>query len=193
LDIPLPQNSFDKELKTIKFLATRNGYPEVLIEKMLEKKLKKRESILLFKNTRNEKELKWCKLPYYGWPMEKMSSVFPKDKYRPAYYNRTKLRNLLCKTEEKINKLEGSGIYKLNCNGCDATYVGQTGRAFQTRAEEHKRCFRNRILEQSRFAKHLWETGHSSDFILEIIHQCRKGKKMDVLEELEIKRNLCSG
>jgi hypothetical protein len=71
--------------------------------------------------------------------------------------------------------------------------VGQTGRAFRTRAEEHKRCYRNRSLDQAHFAKHFWETGHSSDFIPEIIHRCRKGKKMDVLEELEMKRNLCGG
>ena len=31
-----------------------------------------------------------------------------------------------------------SDVYKLNCNDCDAVYIGQTGRSFKKRHKEHE-------------------------------------------------------
>ena len=35
---------------------------------------------------------------------------------------------------------EPSGVYRLTCNDCDQTYIGETGRTAITRAKEHASC-----------------------------------------------------
>ena len=41
-----------------------------------------------------------------------------------------------------------SGVYKLNCNDCDAIYIGQTGRSFKKRHIEHEASLRQLIRNQ---------------------------------------------
>ena len=75
----------------------------------------------------------------------------------------------------------------MKCSDCDGAYVGQTSRCFSTRAKEHARCFRNNS-SVSHFSKHLLERNHSSDFIPEILHIGTKGRRLNFLEQLEIRR-----
>ena len=53
--------------------------------------------------------------------------------------------------------------YKLNCNECDAIYVGETGRQVKDRMREHQ----NDIVQGKQVSKvynHVNETGHSFNF-----------------------------
>jgi len=52
------------------------------------------------------------------------------------------------------DKFTQSGFYKLTCPDCGKAYIGQTGRDFTSRYNEHKRFFRN-DTSTSKFAKHL--------------------------------------
>jgi predicted GIY-YIG superfamily endonuclease len=51
------------------------------------------------------------------------------------------------------------GIYKLTCPDCEQAYVGQTGRDFRTRFNEHKRSFIHN--KTSKYALHLLEHSHN--------------------------------
>ena len=83
-----------------------------------------------------------------------------------------------------------SGVYILTCKICNASYVGQTGRNFKIRLGDHERSWR---LGQdvSSFSNHL-RMHQVSDFIsnvdFKILHLNNKGRKLDALENLEIKR-----
>ena len=78
-----------------------------------------------------------------------------------------------------------TGVYKLKCDDCTKHYIGQTGRTFIDRFNEHK-------LKQntkSNFALHLIEENHNyTDFDSNLIplHCCGKGRLLDALEEFEI-------
>ena len=61
-----------------------------------------------------------------------------------------------------------SDVYKLNCNDCDAVYIGQTGRSFKKRHKEHEASLRQLIRNQptnpdftSAFTNHLYSLDHS--------------------------------
>jgi hypothetical protein len=191
LDIPLSKNAFDQELEIIKAIAVSNGYKVSMIEKMLRKKYRTRAHHLLYAPAKTgEKNSRWCKLTYYGIISEEIGSLFPKEKFRIAFSNNNNLRKFLNNTKDKVQPLENSGIYKLQCNECSATYIGQSGRSIRTRVEEHERCFRKCNISQSHFAKHLWEENHTSNFLPEILHRARKGKRMDKTEELEIRKHM---
>jgi len=69
-------------------------------------------------------------------------------------------------------------------------YIGQTGRPFKTRFQEHLRDFKynNR---KSKFAQHLLDTQHSMDEmenIMDVIHITNKGRMMNTIERYYIYR-----
>jgi hypothetical protein len=49
----------------------------------------------------------------------------------------------LLKPTSKVNKYEGSVVYKLKCQTCSGVYIGQTGRNFKVRYKEHIRDIRH--------------------------------------------------
>jgi hypothetical protein len=67
-------------------------------------------------------------------------------------------------------------------------YIGQTGRDFSTRFNEHKQTFRNNS-HTSNFAKHLNEHAHSFSSIkttMQILKHQRKGPHLNTLERFYI-------
>jgi hypothetical protein len=62
---------------------------------------------------------------------------------------------------------------------------GQTGRDFNTRIKEHKKCITTGSTA-SMVAKHVVESGHNPDFETRVLHIQNKGKKLDALEQIEI-------
>ena len=41
------------------------------------------------------------------------------------------------KNNTKINSIDRTGVYKVSCNSCDKIYIGQTGRSFRKRFNDH--------------------------------------------------------
>jgi hypothetical protein len=65
-------------------------------------------------------------------------------------------------------------------------YVGQTGRDFSTRFNEHKRAFR---LNSSKYATHILNNQHSFGQIqdtMQILHVRRKGPHLNTTEKFFI-------
>jgi hypothetical protein len=62
-----------------------------------------------------------------------------------------------------------SGAYKLICPDCSKAYIGQTGRQFSVRYNEHKTAFHNNNQNNS-FAKHLNDSAHSFGPMRDIMH-----------------------
>ena len=59
----------------------------------------------------------------------------------PTHFKLTNtLRQLLIQLKEKVDrgKVVGS-VYRISCDDCDATYVGETERVLKTRLSEHRR------------------------------------------------------
>src|SRR5436190_17639885 len=85
------------------------------------------------------------------------------------------------------NVYKGTGVYKLKCSTCNDFYIGQTGRSFKKRFSEH--LPKTTAIQKSKFADHLINTKHKIDDIdsnMEILHKCRKSRKMTTLEQMEI-------
>ena len=83
-----------------------------------------------------------------------------------------------------------TGVYKIQCDDCNSFYIGQTGRAFKKRFQEH--LPKNDIHNiKSNFARHLVNNNHNyTDFDTNFkpLHICKKGRYMDTLEEFEISK-----
>jgi len=79
-----------------------------------------------------------------------------------------------------------SGIYRLKCNTCKNSYVGQSGRSVATRHKEHTRYIRtNNPI--SAYALHILNNRHeyaTAEETLGLLKPCNKGTKMKCLEAL---------
>jgi len=86
------------------------------------------------------------------------------------------------------NKNDSAGVYKINCNDCSSMYIGQTGRSFKIRYKEHRPDPKLQKRKSS-FAQHLIDKNHTMgniDDSLDVLHICKKSRKLDTLEEFEI-------
>ena len=99
--------------------------------------------------------------------------------------NKTKQTLSVNSTKDNIHK---SGVYRITCADCPNFYVGQTGRSFNQRYKEH-RPNSKADYQKSTFAQHLVDKNHTMAEMtdgLQILHVCRKGSKLDSLEQFEI-------
>ena len=84
----------------------------------------------------------------------------------------------------KIAKELNSGvIYKVNCNDCSATYVGQTQNYLRDRVNAHKRSIKNGSHETA-LSKHAVNTLHSFNFNEIKILEHEKNNKNRLIKEM---------
>ena len=76
-----------------------------------------------------------------------------------------------------------SGVYKIDCESCNKSYIGETGRGLSTRVKKHTNDLRLGKKAESGIVNHNKETGHSFDFgNARIIFPCKNKKKMQIVE-----------
>lgn len=90
---------------------------------------------------------------------------------------------------DHIDKLSHNGIvYKISCNDCNATYIGQTKRQLKTRVQEHKRDIKSNT-SPSVTSRHCSEFNHNFDWgRVEIMDEERSYSKRLTSEMIFIKR-----
>ena len=69
------------------------------------------------------------------------------------------------------------------CSNCNKFYIGQTGRSFTTRYNEHIKAINHPYLK-SNFTEHVLSTGHKYRNIqtnLKILHKTHKDPKLKTL------------
>jgi hypothetical protein len=139
-------------------------------------------------NTQLEK--KWVAFTYIGKETRHITKLFKNTTVKTACRTRNTIKILLQSKlqQERENKYNRPGVYKLKCSECHLQYVGQTGRYFLTRYKKHIRAIKYN-KDSSEYAQHILNTGHSYgkiEDIMEIIKVENKGKHLDTLEKYHI-------
>ena len=185
--IPLNEDTRKKELNTIIKIAQSNGFHSTTINSLINKKQKQFTINKIYPHIKSNKNTRYTKLTYFGPISDKIAQIISKNNIQVAFTPSQKISQLLFNAKEKTSPFKKSGVYKLNCKECNSSYIGQTGRNFNIRYNEHKKSF---LLnkENSNIAKHCLETGHSfpDDSNLEILYTVPKSKKLNILESIEI-------
>ena len=193
LHVPLTPTNFNLELNTIKLIATRNGYKPNLIDSILKHHRSKLNYSTIFKPAPDNLNKSYFRIQYMGKQSLEIANVIKETTEKtPAFYNKYNLNSLLSNNKTRKDPLLSSGVYKLNCNSCSSVYIGQTGRSFKTRINEHKLGI-GKENTTSNFAQHINSSNHSFDpkTNTKILHKnINKGSKLDFLEQVEIKKAL---
>ncbi|KAL1448333.1 hypothetical protein WDU94_003599 [Cyamophila willieti] len=163
LEVPLGEEEFKEEMKTIKIIGNNNGYSNYQMRKVFNNTLRNKVEKILY-TTRDTKTKKYVGLPYVKSLEHPVNKIFQKYGYKPAFQSTplTKLFN----RKDKIEDEQCSGVYKLTCE-CGCEYIGMTRRSIKTRTEEHLAAARNSTVGKSNYADH-------------IINECHDYKKTKV-------------
>ena len=138
-------HDFDTEVKFLLNYFKVNGYPESIIQKVINRFLcsviqpkqkpttvKKLAMYVKFPFLNNrcceviKKELSWI-----------LTLKFPHIDFKFLFVNNTSIQSLLSHKERLPMDLMSGLIYCYLCDVCDATYVGQTKRCLRTRVSDH--------------------------------------------------------
>lgn len=184
--IPLHYNDFKKEVQVILQIAKNNNYPVDLVRTIFYKKLNKIKNFGVHHLTQEIEKKQFYALNYYGGISRELKGVFKNNNVNISFSNKHNLNSIFVKTKDKTNNLHKNGVYCLTCK-CGAEYVGQTGRRFIDRINEHLACLRKNS-DKSNFASHINTLNHDydKDNFFKILHVQNKGTKLNIYECLEI-------
>jgi len=156
---------YEKNLKLCIKILLDNGYPLSLIFDKINLRLKK-----MFVQKTNDtmdsiSERKNLVLPYVQLLSEFISSNIDKSKARIGFRCLNKLSRFI-KVHKDIdhNSFKNNVIYKIGCNNCEASYVGQTKRQLKTRIKEHKNNIKLDQSKHSVITEHITKFNHSFDW-----------------------------
>jgi len=81
---------------------------------------------------------KWATFTYIGKGTTCITNTFKHSDIKIAYHTNNTTHNHLTYNKHNHDKFSSTGVYKLTCLECNKAYVGQTGRHFIERYNEHK-------------------------------------------------------
>jgi len=167
-----------------------NGYPLNIIfdtiHKIINKHIIQNSTTTSKENTKDER--RFFTIPYIKHFSEKYSKF--RDKFKLAYSINNKLNNFIKTGKDKIEHMQQMGVvYHINCNNCDASYVGQTKRKLETRIKEHQRDINKKTGTLSTISLHRQEEAHEFDWEnVKILDKEQSYSKRLTSEMLHIKR-----
>lgn len=196
LNVPLSPQNYEKEINIIRQIAYNNGYNPIIIDQLISKFSYKKALKLVYFPTKNS-NISYYSLSYIGPPSDKISNQITKflnsDTMRISFSTNHSLGKYLKNNKDLTDKKEKSGVYLLQCGSCEKAYVGQTGRAFQTRMTDHDRSYTKEDGISNYAAHFLEKQDHSFNLDFKILHTSNKGSKLNALETLEINRRKNGG
>ena len=160
---------FNLEVPLIEKCLTNSGYPRNFIQKQFSTFFSKEKCTKI--GTEKEEGAIYFGLEYSGGTTSKfltnastiVKNVFTLSKPVKIYYrNKRKLLHRFSSKYKDRTKSSMGCVYKLTCEDCGESYIGETGRKLDVRMSEHQRYVRNK--EGSAIAEHICNTGHKVDF-----------------------------
>jgi len=129
---PITEQAKQREWNTILTIAKNNGFPLHIIHNLRNKLIAKTQQTLF---TQTQQKKKWIKYTYHIPLIHKITKLFRHTNINIAFRDTNTIYKQL---SNKIiqNKISSSGIYKLKCNTCNNSYVGQTGSSLEKRHKE---------------------------------------------------------
>jgi len=154
LSLPLTEERRQTEWKTIQSIVQNNNLPNTYIAR-LKTKIQHKAHI---KTTKDEnKKKKWATFTYHSPKVRKLTNHLKHTNINIAFKSTNTIQqSIRPKSPEKISDYNRSGVYKLTCNTCNMSYIGQTSRDLTQRYREH---IRNND-PQSAYAQHILRNRH---------------------------------
>jgi len=118
---------------------------------------------------------------YHSPKIRKITNLCQHTNIGIAFRNATTLHQLTKpKMPNQTPEHEESGVYKLNCNICHVSYIGQTNRNLKLGFQEHTRYIKHNE-PQSAYALHILNSRHEYGSISDTMSLLKHVKKQSLL------------
>ncbi|XP_072019409.1 uncharacterized protein [Amphiura filiformis] len=129
----------EREDDHIKGALQKCGYPDWSIKKVKDQMAKPKSKKERKKKDDSNKSKGLVVVPYVEGVSERISRVFKTYNIATAMKPHCTLRNLLVHPKDKREPHNSTDvIYSIPCKNCNSAYIGETGRKFGKRLDEHK-------------------------------------------------------
>jgi len=106
-------------------------------------------------NNNNGMKINWFTLPYFPNISEKFKNITKIQNVKLSFYCFNKLDRIIKAQKDLLpDYLKKNVVYKISCNNCDATYVGQTKRKLKTRITEHRNQINRNSFNKTVITEH---------------------------------------
>ena len=144
---------------------------------------------VLADNVSANESASWLTVPFIPFHTEKFKR-FNKNDIRVAFHSPNKLGKYIKVQKDICPRTSKSNVvYKISCNNCDASYVGQTSRQLKTRITEHRNHIRYNTSSRSVITEHRRQHDHDFQWDeVEILDEEPCYRKRLVSETLNIRK-----
>ncbi len=120
-------------------------------------------------------------LPYVGHMTDNIARLMRKAGVQVHLRPYNTIRSQMVHHKDKVKKEEKAGVvYKIKCNECEATYIGETERTLRKRITEHHR-HTSPVGQHMQYRKHSFSSEDVS-----VVHQEARWFKHGVAESIHI-------
>ena len=163
-DIVSDEQDLKWENERIIEVLMENDYSKESIMRV-KKRVERSNRSQVSENAADTEPRKFISLPYIPGTSETLKRVFSSHKINCAFYSKETLRKQLSKPKDKVPINDRNNIiYKIPCNDCNASYIGETKRPFGVRKKEHQGNVKNGQTEKSNVARHCWSKDHKMNW-----------------------------
>ena len=107
------------------------------------------------------KPVRRINLLYIQGISEQLQRTLSQHNITSTFYTTTTLCKILPSPKDPVPTAKKHNIiYKLDCKDCDAAYIGESKRAYQTRIGEHISAVRKADTKRYETADHCWKFNH---------------------------------
>jgi len=161
--IKLSENKFhNKNINLVKKILIQNEFPKEFFEKYIKKRLYTIKYGVI-SSAQNDPTIDKINLvlPFYDSFFKNCKSILKNSNFRVVPGINNKITDIV-KLGKDVTKKEKrtSLVYKISCNNCQVSYVGQTKRTLKKRISEHKK----NVDPESVVYKHRIDYNHDFNF-----------------------------
>lgn len=122
-------------------------------------------SVIMLVNGLAPSKRKIVPLPYIKGFSERLGCSLRKFDLTPVFSVNSNLRSVVTKGKDRTDEHDKCNVvYKIQCNDCSASYVGETKRELKTRLKEHKDNLKKNPEAHSVVSTHQIEFNHTFDW-----------------------------
>ncbi|KYN05244.1 hypothetical protein ALC62_03848 [Cyphomyrmex costatus] len=167
----------------------QNRYPLELIFTAIKNKLKFHINKINSSNNNNGLK-KFFAIPFVNSVSDKFKPIANIFTCKLAYTIPNTLKNFIKRGKDKLEYIHNQNVvYKISCDNCDASYVGQTKRQLKTRIHEHSSDINKTSKSPSVISNHRIEKNHDFNWSkVEILDMEPSYKKRLISEMVHIKK-----
>ncbi|KYM97737.1 hypothetical protein ALC62_11566 [Cyphomyrmex costatus] len=107
----------------------------------------------------------WFTIPYIRGFSDRFKSIVNGINRRISFFSINKLNDFIKVQKDPLpNETKKNVVYRIKCNDCDVTHVGQTRRKLKTRVNEHRSHIHWNTSSRSVITDHRLEHNHEFDW-----------------------------